>query len=39
MVGDPPRYFAAEPGIGESGAIWLAEQGASLVVADNLRSK
>jgi kynurenine formamidase len=32
---DPHAYFGAEPGIDVSGAIWLAEQGVSLVGADN----
>jgi kynurenine formamidase len=35
MLADPLRYFAGEPGIDESGALWLAEQGVSLVGADN----
>lgn len=35
MLADPPRYFAAEPGIDESGGVWLAERGVSLVGADN----
>jgi kynurenine formamidase len=33
-LGDP-RYFAGEPGLDESGAVWLAEHGVSLVGADN----
>jgi kynurenine formamidase len=35
MLGDPQAYFGAEPGIDESGALWLAERGVSLVGADN----
>jgi len=35
MLGDPDGYFAAEPGINESAALWLAAQGVSLVGADN----
>jgi kynurenine formamidase len=35
MHGNPSVYFEAEPGIDESGALWLAEQGVSLVGADN----
>jgi kynurenine formamidase len=33
--GNSSAYFEAEPGIDESGALWLAEQGVSLVGADN----
>jgi kynurenine formamidase len=35
MHGNPSAYFQAEPGIDEGGALWLAEQGVSLVGADN----